>query len=89
MDGNPETLGWQVATFASERLAPDDKSDTGSSAVWEAYVNWCRDHNAVPLAFAVFHAEFDMIAEIVGITRRQTGAHVTYQGVRIDSTEAV
>lgn len=89
MDEPPETLGWQVATFAAERLHPDDKSRVGSSAIWEAYVTWCRDHNAVPLAFAVFHAEFEAVADAVGLARRQVGAHVNYEGVRLENGTAV
>lgn len=88
MDDNGEELGWQVATFAHEWLNPDDKSRTGSSAIWEAYVTWCQNKNAVPLAFAVFHAEFDKVAEAVGIQRRQVGAHVNYEGVRLETTVA-
>lgn len=88
MDDKTEILGWEVATFAAERLAPDETRDAGSSAIWEAYVNWCRHRHAVPLAFAVFHAEFDKVAEMVGIKRRQVGAHVNFEGVRIESTVA-
>jgi hypothetical protein len=85
MEDKAETLGWQVATFAADRLTPDEKSGAGSSAVWEAYVQWCRDKNAVPLAFAVFHTEFSKVAESVGIVRRQVGAHVNYEGLRIEN----
>lgn len=84
MDGR-EALGWEVATFAADRLAPADRSAVGSSIIWDTYCTWCRDRNAVPLAFAVFHAEFEKIAGMVGITRRQTGAHVHYEGVRIET----
>lgn len=83
-----ETLGWQVATFAADRLVPDPLSRAGSTAIWEAYVTWCRAHNAVPLAFAVFHAEFGKVADAVGMARRQVGAHVNYEGVRLETTVA-
>lgn len=85
MEGHSETLGWQVATFAIACLDPDDKSGVGSSAVWQAYCQWCRARNAVPLAFAVFHGEFETVAEAAGIARRQVGAHVNFEGVRIVS----
>lgn len=85
MEDKAETLGWQVATFAADRLTPDEKSGAGSSAVWEAYVQWCRDKNAVPLAFAVFHVEFSKVADAVGIVRRQVGAHVNYEALRIEN----
>ncbi len=85
MDSASEGLGWQVATFAVERLSPDDRSGAGSSAIWNAYVDWCRTRKAVPLAFAVFHGEFEKVAEATGIVRRQVGAHVNYVGVKIEN----
>lgn len=86
MGAKVEELGWQVATFAADRLHPDEYSCVGSSAVWEAYLAWCRERHAVPLAFAVFHNEFEKVAEAVGMKRRQVGAHVNYDGVRVEST---
>lgn len=88
MKGAEETLGWQVATFAADRLSPDDRSGAGSSAIWESYCGWCRERNAVPLAFAVFHAEFEKVAQAAGIMRRQVGAHVHYEGVRLENGAA-
>ncbi len=76
-------LGWKVGTFALERLEPADGCAVGSNAVWEAYCAWCAGRQQVPLAFAVFHAEFEKVAEAVGIDRRQIGAHVSYQGVGV------
>ena len=80
-----KTVGWQVATFALERLRPDAGCDSGSSAIWEAYRAWCERRGAVPLAFAVFHAEFQNVAEAAGLQRRQVGAHVHYLQVRLES----
>lgn len=80
-----EDLGWQVATFALERISPDEKSGAGSGAIWESYCSWCDARKAVPLAFAVFHAEFDKVAEAVGILRRQVGAHVLYDGIKLEA----
>lgn len=80
-----EILGWEIGTFAVERIASEDGSAAGSSAVWESYCNWCASRKAVPLAFAVFYAEFDGIAEATGIVRRQVGAHVSYEGIRLEN----
>lgn len=79
-----DKLGWQVATFALEQLRPDKDCRVGSSAVWDVYCRWCAAKHRVPLAFAVFHAEFDKIADAAGIVRRQSGAHVHYDGVRFE-----
>lgn len=78
-----ERLGWKVATFVLERFAPGDGHAIGSSAVWEAYFRWCAAQRVVPLAFAVFHAEFEKVVAAAGITRRQIGAHVFYEGLHV------
>lgn len=73
-------LGWRVGAFALDTFIP--KEDTVRSVeVWDAYVAWCRGHDAVPLAFGVFYAEFEKIVAAVGIARRQNGAHVSYHGL--------
>lgn len=76
-------VGWQVTTFALARLRPDPSSAAGSSAVWESYCAWCASEQLVPLAFAVFHVEFETVAEAAGMARRQVGAHVMYDGVAL------
>ncbi|HEX2842150.1 hypothetical protein [Hyphomicrobium sp.] len=83
MTESKDTLGWQVGVFALERISPEPNSGAGSSAIWESYCNWCEGRNAVPLAFSVFHAEFDKVAEATGIVRRQVGAHVLYEGIAL------
>lgn len=85
MSEDSETLGWEVATFALEYLVPDDRCAAGSSAVWETYIHWCSQRRAVPLAFAVFNREFAKAAEAAGIVNRQVGAHVNFDGVRIEN----
>lgn len=84
MAESEEVLGWQVGMFAVERLSPDEKSGAGSSAIWECYRDWCAERKLVPLAFAVFHAEFEKVAEAAGIGRRQVGAHVAFEGLRLE-----
>lgn len=81
-------LGWQIGVFALERIKPEDGSGAGSSAVWESYRKWCEDKKVVPLAFAVFHEEFEKVAEAAGIVRQQVGAHVMYEGVALHAGEA-
>ncbi len=80
-------LGWQIGVFALERIRPEVGSGAGSSAVWETYRKWCEEKKAVPLAFAVFHEEFEKVAEAAGIVRRQVGAHVMYEGVALHAGE--
>ena len=90
-EASPESLngiGWQVGVFAFDRLRPDERSEAGTSAIWQAYCAWCQQKNVVPLAFAVFHAEFEKVAAAAGIDRRQVGAHVHYTNVRIESEAA-
>lgn len=84
MEDYAPVLGWEIAVFAAERLSPADNRSVGSSLIWEAYCAWCADRKAVPLAFAVFHAEFETVAEAVGMVRRQVGAHVNYEGVMLE-----
>lgn len=79
-------VGWRVGTFALDTFIP--KEDTVRSVeVWDAYVLWCREKCAVPLAFGVFYAEFEKIVAEVGISRRQNGAHVSYHGLGFKMTK--
>lgn len=78
-----EALGWKVATFGLERLAPEKDYVAGSSAIWDAYCSWCKGRKEVPLAFAVFHAEFDKVARAAGIRAKQVGGHILYQDTRL------
>lgn len=79
------TLGWQVGLFAIESLQPEDGSMEGSSTIWAAYCAWCEKRHAVPMSFPVFYAELEEVIEAAGIPRRQVGAHVLYEGVRLRS----
>lgn len=80
---SPKALGWKIATFGLERLQPAADYIAGSSAVWNAYCEWCTERNEVPLAFAVFQEELDKVARAAGIQVQQSGGHILFQDVRI------
>lgn len=76
-------VGWRIATFAAETLMPTPGIKTSSTAVWRAYLGWCREGKRVPLAMNVFLKRFDELAEEVGIGRFQNGAHVLYRDLTL------
>lgn len=79
----PEWVGWRIATFAADNLIPAPGVKTSSTAVWRAYLAWCREGKRAPLAMNVFLKRFDELAEEVGIGRFQNGAHVLYRDITL------
>jgi hypothetical protein len=80
---NGERVGWRIATFAADRLAPAPGVKTSSSAIWRAYLGWCREGKCVPLGMGPFQKAFDDIAREAGIGRFQNGAHVFYRDLAV------
>jgi hypothetical protein len=78
-----EWVGWRIATFAAETLMSTPGIKTSSTAVWRAYLGWCREGKRVPLAMNVFLKRFDELVEEVGIGRFQNGAHVLYRDLTL------
>lgn len=73
-----EKVGWRVAGYAAERLAPVEDSSLSTVDIWNDYQRWCQAGAMMPLAEAVFLDEFDSVVREAGIGRQQVGAHVSY-----------
>lgn len=76
-------LGWRIGSFALKHLVPEEGASLRQTEVWDAYMKWCGDTKSIPVSFATFYAEFDALAQKVGIERKQFGAHVSYHGVKL------
>jgi hypothetical protein len=79
----PEWVGWRLATFALDTIEPVPGKKTTATAIWRAYLDWCRAGKRVPLAMPVFATRFDDLADEVGIVRWQNGAHVLYRDLAL------
>lgn len=76
-------VGWRVGVFALDVLEPVAGSVLTSTALWDAYKQWCREGKKMPLALPAFLERFEDIAAEAGIPRKQKGGHVAYHDTAV------
>lgn len=79
----PDQLGWRIATFAKDTFLPTPGTMTTSTAIWHAYLQWCREGGTVPLAMNVFLSRLDALTVDAGIERFQNGPHILYRDLTL------
>ncbi len=81
-------VGWRVGAFALDVLEPAAGSVLTSTALWDAYKQWCGEAKKVPLALPVFLSRFEEIAADAGIPRKQKGGHVAFHDTAVKKRRA-
>ncbi len=83
----PKRVGFNIAAFAADTLAPSDQLEDRLSLtdIWAAYKTWCHSSEAAPIAYVLFIDKFDEIASAVGMRYYQRGSNRLYLHVTLRS----